>query len=123
MSRLDGSRLPEVVVEPALESQRRAICWLRNRGYHYVYYSRYPTVKSITFSDKAEATVLMRIVEDAQIVDDQGKAIDPKAGGDYAAIYQLRMISGHWYIFCLNTSDTGEIDRCELKLDDPSPCG
>jgi hypothetical protein len=123
MSRIDGSRLPEVVIDPALESQRRAICWLRNHGYRYVYYSRYPTIKSITFNDKAEVTVLMRITEDAQIVDDRGTPIDPKAGGEYAAIFQLRQIGGRWYIFCLNTSEKGELDKCELKFDDPSPCG
>ncbi len=119
---LDGSRLPDALIEPVLERQRQSICWLQNQGNYYTYDNRSFDVRSIDFEDDRHATLLAHIAEDRVLRKQSGGVVKDYGREEYRAIYQLERQGDRWYIYCFQALLDDDPVHCEVVIKSPSPC-
>lgn len=119
---LDGSRLPQVLIEPVLERQRQSVCWLQNEGNYYTYANRSFNVESIDFEDERHAVLMAQIAEDRVLRKQSGGVVKDYGRETYRAIYQLERQGNQWYIYCFQALLDNDPVRCEVVIKTPSPC-
>jgi serine/threonine-protein kinase len=120
---LNATYLGDYLMDPELEEQRRAVCWLRNEGKYYDYSvaNRSFSVEETRLEGSNQATLVARISEHL-ILRGGDRDIDYPAE-PYRAVYQLRKGGNNrWYIFCIHVLEEGEAVRCISELKDPNPC-
>ena len=122
-NRLNPTRLTDFLVDPVLESQKRAVCWLRNERAYYVYSDRRLDVTNVSFQDERHATVLAQIAENRVLREQDGGVRQDFGRETYRAIYQLeRRDNGRWYIYCLNALEDNDPIQCEIRIEGEDPC-
>jgi serine/threonine-protein kinase len=119
---LSSGRLTDFMVDPVLESQKRAICWLRNERLYYTYADRRLDITDVRFEGDSHATVLVQIVETRVLRKQDGGVRMDYGRESYRAIYQLRRLGNRWYIYCLQALEEGDPIQCEIKFEGPNPC-
>lgn len=119
---LDSSQLDEVLINPALERQKRSACWLRNEGLFYEYDNRRVSIESITFDSNRYATVLTQIGESRVLRYQNGTTKTDYGYETYRAIYRLQRFGRDWYIYCFQALEDDDPATCEIELTGPDPC-
>lgn len=120
---LNSSNLSQVLVDPALERQKRSTCWLENEGKYYTYSNRSLAIESVTFENDREATVLVQIGENRILRNQNGSISKDYGYDDYRAIYQLeKMSNDRWYIYCFQALEDNAPALCKVTLEGDDPC-
>ncbi len=127
MSRLDGSRLADVLTGDELTRRRQSVCYLVNEGRRYDYNDRNrPEIENddIDLVDADQrATVLTNISEHRVLRRDTGQVITDYGLETYRAFYKLiRLGENTWKIDCLTALEDDEPIACEVTFDGPDPC-
>lgn len=125
-STLDSRVWRSILVDPILEMRLRGTCWLKKKGFRYVFSDQNFTVKETVFyNNYSRASVLAKISEKRSMINSAGATIRPFQYSEYRAIYHLKRIDQKWYISCVQALKREMPDTmdCRVELNKAIPCG
>jgi serine/threonine protein kinase len=121
-TQVDGSQLPEVLVDPVLLNAQEGLCYMRNNHYHYEYRQHNLAITEVQLDSDTQATVFADISDWRLLVDANGNVVTDFKPQSYQGIYILERRGDQWFINCLTGLFPGDPIECTLDWSTPDPC-